>query len=119
MVSIDPACGTSSAFSCAGSKSTTVTSRWSSGSHLLRAPDHHRPTKVALGNIVQASVERTFAWLGRCRRLAKDWENLNRKALAFLRLASIRLMLRKLRNPSKCFRTDPDVEPNPTLMKLY
>jgi transposase len=39
-------------------------------------------------------VERTFAWLGRCRRLAKDWENLNRKALAFLRLASIRLMLR-------------------------
>src|SRR5665213_2276516 len=44
-------------------------------------------------------VERTFAWLGRCRRLAKDWENLNRKALAFLRLASIRLMLRKLCNP--------------------
>ena len=36
----------------------------------------------------------------RCRRLAKDWENLNRKALAFLRLASIRLMLRKLCNPA-------------------
>jgi putative transposase len=35
-------------------------------------------------------VERTFARLNRCRRLAKDWENLNRKALAFLRLASIR-----------------------------
>jgi transposase len=44
-------------------------------------------------------VERTLAWLNRCRRLAKDWENLNRKALAFLRLASIRLMLRKLCNP--------------------
>ena len=44
-------------------------------------------------------VERTFAWLGRCRRLAKDWECLNRKALAFLKLASIRLMLRKLCNP--------------------
>ena len=44
-------------------------------------------------------VERTFAWLGRCRRLAKDWECLNRKGLAFLRLASIRLMLRKLCNP--------------------
>ena len=38
-------------------------------------------------------VERTL-------RLAKDWENLNRKALAFLRLASIRLMLRKLCNPA-------------------
>ena len=44
-------------------------------------------------------VERTLAWLGRCRRLAKDWECLNHKALAFLRLASIRLMLRKLCNP--------------------
>jgi len=45
-------------------------------------------------------VERTFAWLGRCRRLAKDWENLTRTALAYIRLASIRLMLRKLCNPS-------------------
>ena len=44
-------------------------------------------------------VERTIAWLNRCRRLAKDWENLNRKGLAFLRLASIRFMLRKLCNP--------------------
>ena len=40
-------------------------------------------------------VERTFAWLGRCRRLAKDWENLNRLDLAFLRLASIRLHAEK------------------------
>ena len=45
-------------------------------------------------------VERTIAWLNRCRRLDKDWENLNRKALAFLRLALIRLMLRKLCNPA-------------------
>ncbi len=44
-------------------------------------------------------VERTIGWLGRCRRLAKDWECLNRKALAFLKLASIRIMLRKLCNP--------------------
>ena len=44
-------------------------------------------------------VERTIAWLNRCRRLAKDWENLNCTALAFLKLASIRLMLRKLCNP--------------------
>jgi len=43
-------------------------------------------------------VERTFAWLNRCRRLAKDFENLARSALAFLHLASIRLMLRKLCN---------------------
>ena len=41
-------------------------------------------------------VERTIGWLNRCRRLAKDWEGLNRNALAFLRWASIRLMLRRL-----------------------
>jgi transposase len=41
-------------------------------------------------------VERTLAWLNRCRRLAKDWECLNRKARAFLLLASIRLMMRRL-----------------------
>jgi transposase len=44
-------------------------------------------------------VERTFAWLNRCRRLAKDFENRTRNALAFLQLASIRLMVRKLCNP--------------------
>lgn len=38
-------------------------------------------------------VERTIAWLNRCRRLAKDWECLNRNALAFLKLASIRFMV--------------------------
>jgi len=41
-------------------------------------------------------VERTIAWLNRCRRLAKDWERLNQNALAFLRWASIRLMVRRL-----------------------
>ena len=44
-------------------------------------------------------VERTFAWLNRCRRLAKDFENLTCNARAFVQLASIRLMLRKLSNP--------------------
>ncbi|CAP54927.1 putative transposase [Gluconacetobacter diazotrophicus PA1 5] len=43
-------------------------------------------------------VERTIAWLNRCRRLSKDWECLNRNALAFLRWASVRLMLRKICN---------------------
>jgi transposase len=43
-------------------------------------------------------VERSFAWLNRCRRLAKDWENRTRNALAFLKLASARMMLRKLCN---------------------
>jgi transposase len=46
-------------------------------------------------------VERTIGWLNRCRRLAKDWECLNRSALAFLRWASIRIMLRKLCRKTK------------------
>ena len=41
-------------------------------------------------------VERTLAGLGRCRRLAKAVENRTRTGLAFLMLASIRLMLREL-----------------------
>lgn len=41
-------------------------------------------------------VERTFGWLGRCRRLAKHFENLTTTALAFLRLAMIRLMVRRI-----------------------
>ncbi|WP_295406556.1 transposase, partial [uncultured Thiocystis sp.] len=45
-------------------------------------------------------VERTLGWLNRCRRLAKDFENLAATALAFLKLASIRLMLRKPCNPT-------------------
>jgi transposase len=41
-------------------------------------------------------VERTLAWLNRCRRLTKDWENLNHRARAFLLMASIHLMVRRL-----------------------
>jgi transposase len=44
-------------------------------------------------------VERTWAWLNRCRHFAKDWENPNDKARAVLQLASIRLMVRRLCNP--------------------
>lgn len=41
-------------------------------------------------------VERTFAWMGRNRRLAKHFEGLAVTALAFLKLAMIQLMLRRL-----------------------
>ena len=46
-------------------------------------------------------VERSIAWLNRCRRLAKDWECLNQNALAFLRWASVRLMVRRLCQDTK------------------
>ena len=53
-------------------------------------------------------VERTIAWLNRCRRLGKDWEYLNQNARAFLRWASIRLMLRRVCQTSERFWTDSE-----------
>lgn len=41
-------------------------------------------------------VERTFAWLGRCRRLAKDWETSIASSEAWTYIASIRLISRRL-----------------------
>jgi len=41
-------------------------------------------------------VERTFAWLGRCRRLAKDFEACIESAAAWVLLASIRMLTRRL-----------------------
>jgi transposase len=41
-------------------------------------------------------VERTFAWLNRNRRLAKDFEATLESALAWLFLASIKLLMRRL-----------------------
>lgn len=46
-------------------------------------------------------VERTFGWLGRCRRLAKDFENLAGSHSAFIILAMIRVMLRRLAKARK------------------
>lgn len=40
-------------------------------------------------------VERTFAWLGRSRRLSKDYERQPESSRAMLQLASIQLMLRR------------------------
>ena len=41
-------------------------------------------------------VERTLAWISRNRRLARDFERYARTVAAFVRLAMIRIMLRRL-----------------------
>jgi transposase len=45
-------------------------------------------------------VERTLAWISRNRRLARDFERYARSAAAFVRLAMIRIMLRRLTKPA-------------------
>ncbi len=42
-------------------------------------------------------VERTFGWLGRCRRLSKDYEALPQTSEAWVQIAMIHLMLRRLK----------------------
>lgn len=44
-------------------------------------------------------VERTFAWLGRCRRLTKDFEGSPATELAWLLVAHLRLLTRRLATP--------------------
>ena len=41
-------------------------------------------------------VERTFAWLGKCRRLARDWEKTVESAEAWILIAHIRRMTRHI-----------------------
>lgn len=49
---------------------------------------------------IRWTVERTFAWLGRCRRLSKDREKSVLSSESFVKLAMIQLMLHRL-EPSK------------------
>ena len=47
-------------------------------------------------------VERMFAWISRNRRLVRDFERFARTTVAFVRLAMIRIMLRRLTPPTPC-----------------
>ena len=47
-------------------------------------------------------VERTFAWISRNRRLARDFERYASTVVAFIRLAMIRIMLRRLTRLRPC-----------------
>ena len=58
-----------------------------------------RRSEAARGFVVLPKrwiVERTLAWLTRCRRLARNLENRARTSLALIRLAMIKLMARRL-----------------------
>ena len=53
-----------------------------------------------VGFVVQPKrwiVERTFGWLNRSRRLSKDYERTTESSEAFVKVAMIHLMVRRLR----------------------
>jgi putative transposase len=60
---------------------------------IVRRPDGERGW-VKLP--IRWTVERTFAWLGKCRRLSKDRERSVLSSEAFVKLAMIHLMLNRL-----------------------
>ena len=60
---------------------------------IVRRPDAARGFVVLPKRWI---VERTLAWLTRCRRLARNLENLARTSVALIRLAMIKLMARRL-----------------------
>ena len=70
---------------------------WATGGWLLqvvrRSPDSHHfevlPRRWA--------VERTLAWLSRCRRLSKDYEELPETSETWVHIAMVHLMLKRLK----------------------
>jgi transposase len=63
-----------------------------------------RRPNAATGFVVVARrwvVERTFAWLGRCRRLAKDWEGTISSSESWLLIAAIRRASRNIARQEK------------------
>jgi transposase len=70
------------------------TGRWTL--EIVKRSDAHRFVVLPKRGI----VERTFAWISRNRRLARDFERYARTVAAFVRLAMIRLMLRRLTKPT-------------------
>ena len=60
---------------------------------VIRRCDNQKGFKVLPRRWV---VERTFAWLGRCRRLAKDWEKTIESSTAWTLIAHIRMLIRRL-----------------------
>jgi hypothetical protein len=75
---------------------------WPGSSNAFASSAIFGQAALVSGNAIVCSAATTAPSLStsKSRRLAKDWECLNHMALAFLRLASIRLMLRKLCNPA-------------------
>ncbi len=69
---------------------------WATGGWLLtvvrRKPDRHHFEVLPRRWV----VERTLAWLSRCRRLSKDYEERTESSEAWVHIAMVNLMLKRL-----------------------
>ena len=70
---------------------------WTTGGWLLkvvrRNPDSHQFEVLPRRWV----VERTLAWLSRCRRLSKDYEELPETGETWVHIAMVHLMLKRLK----------------------
>ena len=80
----------------AGYAGRLVSWAWATGGWLLtvvkRKPDSHHFEVLPRRWV----VERTLAWLSRCRRLSKDYEERTESSEAWVHIAVVHLMLKRL-----------------------
>lgn len=80
----------------AGYAGRLVTWAWTTGGWVLtvvkRKPDSHQFEVLPRRWV----VERTLAWLSRCRRLSKDYEERTESSEAWVHIAMVNLMLKRL-----------------------
>jgi putative transposase len=73
--------------------------------HIVRRPQEAKGFVLMPNRWV---AERTFAWLGRARRLSKDYEKLNETSEAMIKISGIHMMLNRLapseRQPEFAYR---------------
>ena len=74
------------------SAASTIPARWPE----FIAVDPCRPLETRVGNIVRAFIERTLAWIGRNRRMSKDYERLIETGELLLYMSMARVLLRRL-----------------------
>jgi putative transposase len=78
-----------------------VVKHWWTGLRWVWVPEGQEPPVLEIPAGFQVLpqrwvVERTFGWLGRNRRLSKDYEFLPETEEAFIYVGMVRLMLRRL-----------------------
>jgi putative transposase len=79
---------------------------WSVDVEIVKTPPDAHTFKVLPRRWV---VERTFGWLNRERRLSKDYERLPSTTEAFIHVAMVRLMTRRLSRPTSAPAAPPTV----------